>query len=43
MPSSFDVASKDARLEGLLVVVDEKTGKATRLKRIREKIADASA
>lgn len=43
MPSPFEVASKDVSLEGVLITVDEKTGKATKIKRVREKIPDASA
>lgn len=43
MPSPFEVASKDVSLEGVLVTVDEKTGKATKIKRVREKIPDARA
>jgi 2',3'-cyclic-nucleotide 2'-phosphodiesterase len=43
MPASFKVASHEAGLEGALITVDETTGKATRIKRVREKIADASA
>jgi metallophosphoesterase (TIGR00282 family) len=43
MPSSFVLASKDVRLEGVLIAVDEKTGKAIRIKRVREKIADTTA
>jgi hypothetical protein len=43
MPSPFQVASKDVCLEGMLITVDEKIGNATRIKRVREKIADVSA
>ncbi len=39
MPSPFKVADGDVRLEGVLVNVDEKTGKATKLRRVQEKIA----
>lgn len=42
MPAPFEVASKDVCLEGVLIVVDEKTGKATKIKRVREKIPDKS-
>jgi hypothetical protein len=38
VPTPFRVADKDVMLEGALVTVDEKTGKATKIKRIREKI-----
>jgi len=38
MPSQFKVATGDVRLEGVLITVDEKTGKATAIKRIQEKI-----
>lgn len=40
MPSPFEVATKDVSLEGVLVTVDEKTGKASRIKRIREKMPE---
>ena len=43
MPTPFEIASKDVRLEGVLITVDEKTGKATRIKRIRETMVEASA
>ncbi len=38
MPSKFGIAEGDVRLEGLLVTVDEKTGKATALRRIQEPV-----
>ncbi|MBU1694728.1 MAG: YmdB family metallophosphoesterase, partial [Verrucomicrobia bacterium] len=38
MPSPFGVATGDVRLEGLLVTVDEQTGRAQKVKRIRERI-----
>ena len=38
MPQQFDIATGDVRCEGLLVTVDEKTGIATKLKRIQEKL-----
>ena len=43
MPAPFEVATKDVNLEGVLITVDEKTGRATKIKRVREKIPDASA
>ena len=43
MPTPFDVATKDVCLEGVLITVDDKTGKAAKIKRVREKIPDASA
>ncbi len=42
MPAPFEVATKDVNLEGVLITVDEKTGRATKIKRVREKIPDAS-
>lgn len=39
MPSAFKVAADDVRLEGVVVTVDEKTGKATRIKRVQEPVA----
>lgn len=42
MPSPIELASKDVHLEGVLITVDEKTGKATRIKRLREKMAESS-
>ena len=36
LPTKFEVASGDVALEGLLLTVDRKTGRATKLKRIRE-------
>ena len=38
MPHSFEIATGDVRCEGLLVTVDEKTGLATKVKRIQEKL-----
>ena len=38
MPQQFEVATNDVRFEGLLVTVDEKTGLATKVRRIQEKI-----
>ena len=38
MPAPFDIATGDVRLEGLLVTVDEKTGRAQKVKRVREKV-----
>jgi len=43
MPSPFELASKDVCLEGVLIAVDEKTGRAGRIKRVREKIKDTTA
>jgi metallophosphoesterase (TIGR00282 family) len=39
MPSKFEVAGNDVGLEGVLIDVDESTGKARRIKRIREPMA----
>jgi len=41
LPSPFGVATEDVVLEGVLITVDEKTGKATRIKRVREAIEQA--
>jgi hypothetical protein len=38
MPGKFDVARENVALEGLLIDVDEKTGKARSVRRVREKI-----
>lgn len=38
LPTQFGVATEDVVLEGVLVTVDEKTGKATRIKRVREAV-----
>jgi metallophosphoesterase (TIGR00282 family) len=38
MPQQFEIAVNDVRFEGLLVTVDEKTGLASKVKRIQEKI-----
>jgi metallophosphoesterase (TIGR00282 family) len=39
MPQQFEIATGDVRFEGLLVTVDEKTGLATKVKRVQEKIS----
>ena len=39
MPAKFEVAGDDVRLDGLLITVDEKTGKTTHIKRVQEAIA----
>jgi hypothetical protein len=38
MPARFEVAENDVRLEGAVVCVDEKTAKATAIKRIQKKL-----
>ncbi|HOW98035.1 MAG TPA: TIGR00282 family metallophosphoesterase [Kiritimatiellia bacterium] len=38
LPSPFDVATGDVRLEGLLVTVDAETGRAQKVKRVRERV-----
>ena len=38
MPTKFEVASDDVALEGVLVSVDPSTGRAKKIKRIRERI-----
>jgi metallophosphoesterase (TIGR00282 family) len=37
MPSKFEIAERDVRLEGVLVEVDEATGRATRIVRVQER------
>ncbi len=36
LPTKFEVATNDVALEGVIVTVDPKTGRATKIKRIRE-------
>ena len=36
LPTKFEVATNDVALEGVIVTVDAKTGRATKIKRIRE-------
>jgi hypothetical protein len=38
MPTKLEVAKNDLALEGVIVTVDEKTGRATKTKRIRERL-----
>ena len=38
MPAKFQVASDDVVLEGAIVNVDDSTGKATGIKRVRERV-----
>jgi len=38
LPERFEVAKDDVKLEGVLIEVDDSTGKAVRIKRIREEI-----
>ena len=38
IPERFSVARNDVKLEGVLLEIDEATGKAIRIKRVREKI-----
>lgn len=42
LPSAFDVAKNDVRLTGIIITVDSKTGKALGIKRVSEKLAQAS-
>ncbi len=42
MPVQMKVATDDVRLEGVVINVDEKTGKASRIKRIQERIETAA-
>ena len=39
-PVSFEVARHDVRLEGVVVEVDERTGRALRIERVRELLSD---
>jgi metallophosphoesterase (TIGR00282 family) len=36
LPTKFEVATNDVALEGVIVTVDPKTGRATKIKRLRE-------
>ena len=36
MPGKFEVAVQDVALEGVIIDVDESTGKARKIKRVRE-------
>ncbi len=38
LPERFEVAKDDVRLEGVVIEIDDSTGKATRIKRVREEI-----
>ena len=38
MPSKFEIADKDVMLEGALIDIDEQTGRARRISRIRERL-----
>ena len=38
LPTKFEVAQNDVALEGVLMDIDEKTGKARKIKRIREQL-----
>ena len=40
MPTRFDMADKDVELQGAIVEIDEKSGKATSIERVKEKIED---
>jgi metallophosphoesterase (TIGR00282 family) len=40
MPSKFEVATDDVRLNGVLITVDEKTGRTTSIKRVQEVIGE---
>ena len=37
-PTRFEMAEEDLRLQGIIVDLDEKTGKATEIKRIEERL-----
>ena len=38
MPGKFEVADKDVMLEGVLVDIDEQSGRARRISRVRERL-----
>jgi metallophosphoesterase (TIGR00282 family) len=40
MPSKFDIADKDVMLEGVWLDIDEQTGRARRITRVRERLED---
>ncbi|MBU1006000.1 MAG: YmdB family metallophosphoesterase, partial [Candidatus Omnitrophica bacterium] len=40
MPTKFEMADKDVELQGAIVEVDEKSGKAVSIERVREKLKD---
>jgi len=40
MPKKFEVADKDVELEGAIVNIDDETGKALSIERVREKLDD---
>ena len=40
MPTRFEMADKDVELDGAIVEVDEKSGKALSIKRVRERLKD---
>jgi len=38
MPTKFEMATDDIRLQGVIIDIDEKTGTANSIKRVHEKI-----
>ncbi len=40
MPTKFEMATDDVRLQGVIVEIDDKTGKALGIKRVHEKLED---
>jgi calcineurin-like phosphoesterase len=38
MPTKFEMATDDIRLQGVIIDIDEKSGKAISIKRVQEKI-----
>lgn len=42
MPARFEMADKDVELQGAIVEIDQKSGKALSIKRVKEKIGDYS-
>lgn len=43
MPTRFELGSKDVELNGAVVEIDEKTGRALKIKRIRERLPETGA
>ena len=42
MPTKFEMADKDVELQGAIVDIDEETGKALSIERVRERLRDYS-
>ena len=41
MPAKFDIAEKGVTLEGVMIDVDESTGRARKITRVREQLDQA--